>query len=170
MSESDRKIGPEPIYSATVDESWIDHNGHMNVTYYTYVFDQAEEAFLSNLGIDQAYRKRTNKTMMSVESHIVYEREAHLGDHLDVRARLVSYDEKRFHIFSEMFHRETGVRAATCEWMLLHVDFSKRGVTNFDDEERGWLEAAMENEKSYGPVVGAGRAMGLKKPIKSALA
>lgn len=166
---SDSKT-PEPIYSAAVEEAWIDHNGHMNVTYYTHVFDQAEDVFLANLGVDQAYRKRKNKTMMAVESHIVYEREAHLGDHLDVTVRLVGYDQKRFHLFSEMFHREEGARAATCEWMLLHVDFAKRGVTDFDAEELGWLETTMDNEKSYGPVVGAGRALGLKNPIKSALA
>ena len=167
MEASQTENRPDPVFSARVEADWIDHNGHMNVAYYTQVFDQAADAFIQNLGFTPDYRERKNKTMMAVESHVAYEREAHNGDHLDVVVRLAAYDAKRFHLFCEMFHREDAVRAATCEWMLLHVDFAKRRATEFDDEEQVWLERAMAMEGAFSPIVGAGRAIGLKAPTGS---
>lgn len=153
-------------HTVLVEDGWIDHNGHMNVAYYTRAFDLASDAFLDTIGFDAAYRDRENKTLMAVESHVVYEREAHVGDHLDICVRMVGCDDKRIHLFCQMFDREEGHRAATCEWMMLHVDFSARRATNFDEAARAWLESAACAEEKFGPVEGAGRAIAIKKKPK----
>jgi len=153
-----------PIHhTAIVEDAWIDYNGHMNVAYYTRAFDLGTEGFLEAIGFGAAWRERENKTMMAVESHVVYEREAHVGDHLDVSVRMVDHDDKRVHVYCQMFDREEGHRAATCEWLMLQVDFAVRRATQFNDDERARLAAAQRTEAALGPIEGAGRSIGLKK-------
>jgi len=154
-----------PHHTARVEHDWIDHNGHMNVAWYTRAFDLGADAFLEGLGFTHDWRDREHRTLMAVESHVVYEREAHVGDHLDVYVRMAAHDAKRIHLFCQMFDREAGHRSATCEWMMLQVDFAERRAAAFNADELAWLEAAAGAEGALGPLAGAGRKIDLKAPL-----
>src|SRR5688500_13754075 len=63
-------------YSAfTVQSEFIDANGHMNVGYYTLMFDKALDLPWARLGIYSAQILETGKSSFALESHITYQRE-----------------------------------------------------------------------------------------------
>ena len=59
---------PLSLHRDTVRPEWIDFNGHMNVAYYVLAFDGATDKFFDWLGLDEAYRKSTNRSTFALES------------------------------------------------------------------------------------------------------
>ena len=76
----------------TVRREWIDHNGHMNVAYYLLAFDQALDRLYDHIGIGTDYRKQTDCSTMTLESHLNYLREVTFGDPLRFTFQLLDYD------------------------------------------------------------------------------
>ena len=89
-------------YKEPVHSEWVDYNGHMNVAYYMLVFDHASDAFLDQIGLDQAFRDLTNSSVFVVEAHISYEKEVMEGDPLIVTTQVLDFDAKRIHLFHRM--------------------------------------------------------------------
>lgn len=119
---------PLELWREVIRPEWIDHNGHMNVAYYTLVFDHAVDAFFDYIGIGTSYRERTGGSTFAVEQHITYNREVMQGDEVRCTTRLLGFDEKRLHYYHEMHHTTAGYVAATTEFLSLHVDLSTRRV------------------------------------------
>ena len=126
---------PAPFerYEGEVLPEWIDANDHMNLAYYTVVFDYATDALFDAIGIGRQYKDATGNGTFVVETHNLYERELLLGEHVRVATQIVGMDRKRLQLAHEMFIFATGQRAATQELMYLHVNLSTRRVTPFPD-------------------------------------
>ncbi|KEJ89376.1 thioesterase family protein [Sulfitobacter donghicola] len=107
----------------TVLPEWIDYNGHLNMAYYSVLMDKSADQTYPLIGFGPDYRERTGCTTYVAEFHICYVRELHEGDKVTSTVRLIDFDEKRFHIFQELWH-EDGWLAATGEALTLHVDQS----------------------------------------------
>lgn len=120
-------------FSETVRPEWVDYNGHMNVAFYVLIFDHATDAFLEQIGMDQNLRDTTGSSVFVAESHITYTNEVMEGERVRVTSRLIAHDQKRLHMFLEMF-REDGLLAATIELMILHVNLKTRKVGPFPDD------------------------------------
>lgn len=120
---------PLELWREPVRAEWIDYNGHMNVAYYTLVFDHGVDAFFDYIGLGQSYRETTTGTTMAVESHLTYRRELVEGAVARCTTQLIGFDEKRIHHYHEMYHAEEGFLAATAEFMTLHVDAGARKVS-----------------------------------------
>ncbi|MBO6826610.1 MAG: thioesterase family protein [Sneathiella sp.] len=103
---------------------WIDHNQHMNVAYYVLIFDQSLDELLDHIELTREYRKQSGNTVFVLETHVCYLQEVKEGDPLEVYVRVVDCDEKRIHLFLEMYHRDDGFLSATSEQMILHIDAS----------------------------------------------
>jgi hypothetical protein len=75
---------PVPFAAARADvrPEWIDYNGHMNVGYFSVVFDIAADAFLEFLGFTQAFRSQHGSTTFALEQHLNFLREVNEGDSL----------------------------------------------------------------------------------------
>jgi len=146
-----------------VRPEWIDSNGHMNLAYYVVVFDLATDALYDALGIGNAYRESTGFSCFTAETHTLYERELHLGEKLRVRAWLLGADTKRVHYFHEMFHVESGERAAVQELMALHIDMRIRRVAAFPGERHQAMQAAVRRYAPAEPPKGAGRRIALPR-------
>lgn len=116
---------PAPFLSSPIEiePEWIDYNGHLNMGYYTVLFDRATDEFWERLGFGPAYLEATGHTTYAAEFHIRYLREVKLGDRLHSVVWMVDHDAKRLHTFQELRHRD-GWLAATGEGMILHVDTS----------------------------------------------
>jgi acyl-CoA thioester hydrolase len=106
----------------TVRPEWIDFNGHLNMAYYSVLFDQAVDQIYPKLGFGPDYQK-TGFTTYIAEFHICYLRELHEGDRVYATFHLIDFDEKRFHLFQELWH-EDGWIAACGEGLTLHIDQS----------------------------------------------
>lgn len=109
-----------------VKESWIDVNGHMNATHYGLLIYQAHAAHSEKLGFDDDYVQQFKCGKAVLESHMRYEREAALGDELEVRCWLLAVDHKRLHFFHELCNLSRGCRSACSEQVDIHIDLAAR--------------------------------------------
>ena len=81
-----RLPAPFPARPGRVRPEWIDHNGHLNLAYYTVLFDNATDALWLEIGLGEPYR-RTGLTTFAVEAHTLYLGELFEGDEDRVRYR-----------------------------------------------------------------------------------
>ncbi|HEY0833803.1 MAG TPA: thioesterase family protein, partial [Azospirillum sp.] len=130
---------PLELHRDTVRPEWIDYNGHMNVAYYLLAFDHATDAVFDAFGIGKSYVESESRSLFVVEAHLTYAREVTAGDSLRFASRILSVDDKRLHLFHEMFHADEGFLAATAEFMLVHVDLADRRGAPFPDTVRAAL-------------------------------
>jgi acyl-CoA thioester hydrolase len=137
-------IIPAPFdrYEGEVLPEWIDANDHMNLAYYTVLFDYATDALFDAIGIGRQYKDRTNHGTFVVETHNLYERELLLGDRVRISTQILATDSKRLHLAHEMFMIANEQRAATQELLYLHVDLVARRVVSFPDGVRQRVAAA----------------------------
>lgn len=129
---------PAPFtrYEGEVLPAWIDANDHMNLAYYTVLFDYATDALFDAIDIGRQYKDRTNNGTFAVETHNLYERELRVGDRVRVSTQILDADGKRLHLAHQMFTLTNAQRVATQELMYLHVDLAMRRVTPFPDGVR----------------------------------
>ena len=133
---------PYDRFEGEVLPEWIDYNGHMNLAYYTVLFDQATDLLFDVLGLGLDYRQSTQLGTFVAETHNRYERELLVGARVRVATQIVAADDKRLHLAHEMFALEGGHRTATQELMFLHVDLALRRVSPFPPDLRRRVAAA----------------------------
>ena len=135
---------PAPFdrYQGEVLPEWIDANDHMNLAYYTVLFDYATDALFDAIGIGRQYKDSTNHGTFVVETHNHYERELLLGDRVRIATQILGSDDKRLHLGHEMFMIKNGRRAAMQELMYLHIDLTARRVVPFPEPVRERVAAA----------------------------
>jgi acyl-CoA thioester hydrolase len=150
---------PLELWRETVLPEWTDYNGHMNVAYYTLVFDHGVDAFFTFAGMGRDYRDSTTFSTFTVEHHITYDQEVLEGDELICRSRLIGFDKKRIYHYHEMFHAGDGYRAATCEFLSLHIDLSVRRVTPMSDDRLAPLAEMLEAHEHLPPAEKLGRTI-----------
>lgn len=116
---------PAPFTSSVmeVEPQWIDFNGHMNMAYYSVLFDRCADQAYGLMGFGPDYIRTRNLTTYTAEFHICYVRELHVGAKVRSTFRLIDFDAKRFHTYQEIWH-EDGWLAATAESLALHIDMS----------------------------------------------
>jgi acyl-CoA thioester hydrolase len=107
----------------TILPEWIDYNDHLNVAYYTLIFDRSADTAVDILNLGQAYRRAENKTLVTAEAHVTYVRELKLGAEVRGTFRLLDADAKSLHVYQELYHVD-GWLAAAQESVLLHVDLA----------------------------------------------
>ena len=156
---------PLTCWRESVKEEWVDYNGHMNVAYYTLIFNNAADVFYPMVGLGEAYREKTGNSTFAVEAHTCYQRGGSLGDLVEVTTQLLGFDDKRLHYFSTMTHAEEGYQMATIELLTVHVDLSHPKVVPLPDEPRRLLTELMESHKDLPvpPQVGSVIKVGPKK-------
>jgi len=144
-----------------VEEAWIDFNGHMNMGYYTVLFDRCADEAFAEMGFGPDYVAARNLTTFSAEFHIRYLREVKLGDRVRSTFYLLDHDEKRFHSFQELYHKD-GWLAATGEGLTLHVDLGGPRVTPMPDDVRTRVEAMAHAHATLPRPDGVGRKIGIR--------
>ncbi|HEX3864091.1 MAG TPA: thioesterase family protein [Stellaceae bacterium] len=132
---------PFDLYEGEVLPQWIDHNDHMNLAYYTVLFDGATDLLFDELGLGLAYRRETQRGTFVAETHNRFERELRVGSRVRVAIQIIAADDKRLHLAHEMFAVAGGHRAATQELMFLHVDLVARRVMPFPEDLRRRIAA-----------------------------
>jgi len=124
--------------SFIVAPEYIDANGHMNVGYYTLLFDKALDLPWARLGIYSQQLLKSGMSSFALETHLTYQRELKLGDRLQFEFMLLDFDAKRVHYFLQMYHAEQRYLAATCEQISICMDMRLR-------RSASWSESAMSN-------------------------
>ena len=146
----------------SIEPGWIDYNDHLNMGYYTVLFDRAADEPFERFGFGPDYIRRTNHTTFSGEFHLRYLREVKLGDRLRSTFYLIDYDEKRFHTFQELYH-EDGWISATGEGLTLHVDLDGPKVAPMPPDILGRIAAMAEAHARLPRPDGIGRRIGITR-------
>jgi len=145
-----------PVYHATIEPAWIDYNGHVRDAYYALVASYAVDDVMDRLGLDAAYRGRTQCTLYTVELHLHYLHEVKSSDDLAVISSILDCDRKRIHLGCRFVCSRIGEPAAVADMMLLHVhQGDKPAVAAFPDEVSAKLEALKVSpaiREAFGPT------------------
>ena len=153
FKRSDYKVKPE----------WIDHNGHMNVTFYLEAFDHNIGDFFRSLGLTKEYRRRESVATYCGDFHIHYIRELFEGTPIEISCQLVDFDEKRIHLCQSMYNAEEGYLAAESEVIYLHVDALARKVAPMKSDLFDRVKVVYEAHKILGRPSQRGRTIAIKK-------
>ena len=127
----------------TVDDEWIDYNGHMTEWQYYKVLADAGENFLRAMGFTEEYRLQ-GFSFFSVEGHLRNLKECRTGAPLRVFTEIIGFDELRLHIYQYVVDQRKDVVLATGEHMMVHVDTNRRGAVPMGGYMTQCLTRAME--------------------------
>ena len=118
-----------------VIKEWTDYNGHMNLSYYILIFDNAAEVMLTKFKMGGDSAQNDKKSTFAVETHTTYDQEVKLGEEVNVHLTYLDHDKKRIHYRVSMFHKEKKYLAATTEVLSLYIDLNRRKVAEFETEK-----------------------------------
>ena len=118
-----------------VIKQWTDYNGHMNMSYYVLIFDNAAEVMLTRFKMGGNSAQNDKKSTFAVETHTTYDQEVKLGEEVEVHLTYLDHDKKRIHYRVSMFHKEKKYLAATTEVLSLYIDLNQRKVAEFEPEK-----------------------------------
>jgi acyl-CoA thioester hydrolase len=138
-----------------ITEEFIDIMGHMNVMWYTHIFDYGTRNLFASFGFGEDYVRRTGMGSFALESHIRYLAELRQGDTAIVYSRVLDRSEKLIHFMSFMMRKRDGTLAAIVETLGGHADLSQRRVTPFPQEILDKLD----------PLLAAHQALSWAPPI-----
>src|SRR6204780_3083911 len=133
--------GNLPRYETTVRPEWVDYNGHMSDFLYGHVFGEAMDSLYRQVGIDDAFRKKTGRAYYTVESHVKHLGEARVGEPLYATTQVLALDDKRLHVFHRLYRKRDEALIATGEQMHLYVDTTKPATVAIEPALRAKLEA-----------------------------
>jgi acyl-CoA thioester hydrolase len=154
---------PAPFdrYRGEVATEWIDLNGHMNLAYYTVLFDYATDLLFETIGIGKEYKRATNHGTFVVETHNLYEQELLVGEQVRVVTQIIAADDKRLHLAHEMARLADERRAAMQELMFLSIDLGLRRVAPFLPGVRAKVMAAAGAHAALPRPDWVGRRLGM---------
>jgi acyl-CoA thioester hydrolase len=118
---------------------YVDPNGHMNVGYYSVLFDKALDLPWEILGLGYAGIAASGRSSFALETHVTYQRELREGDPLDFTFQLLDFDAKRIHYFMTMLHERERWLAATSESISICIDMTTRRSTGWPDDQMAHL-------------------------------
>lgn len=147
----------------TVEEGWIDYNGHMNMAYYNVAFDRALDHIYDLLGVGEQYVAAGAGSFFTMEVHVNYIRELVRGDPIRVHFQLLDHDAKRLHFFQHMYHAEQDYLAATSEQLALHVDLEVRRAAPVANEVMARLKRLHDAHADLPRPELAGRSIGIRR-------
>jgi len=134
------EVAALPVHAdVTVDDGWIDGNGHMNIVYYLQVAFAASAAYMEALGLNDDYREGSKQGVFTAEQHLTYISEMHRGERLTGHVRIADVGPKALHQIVVLLDRTHERVAMVFETMLLHVDLGTRKTTPFPPELRDAL-------------------------------
>ena len=145
----------------SVDPAWIDYNGHMNMAYYSLIFDNCLDYVLDNIGIGAEYTKTAGGSCFVLEVQVNYLQELLQGDPVQVTFQLLDWDAKRLHFFQNMYHAEIGYLAATSEQVSLHVNMEGRRAAAFPENIQEKLTQLMASHESLPRDERIGHVLGI---------
>ena len=157
------EAAPLEIRRAKVLPEWIDYNGHLNVAYYLLAFDHAFDDFMDFVGLDAAFREKSNHSIFSLELHLTYLREVTEGEPLRFTFQLLDYDAKRIHYLLRMYHETEGSHLSSCEGVCAFIDMNRRRTAEMPREIFERVQAVAEAHGGLAWPEEVGHTIGLPR-------
>ena len=147
----------------TVPPEYIDHNNHMNIGYYSVIFDKALDIPWAMLGLGSMGIEATGRSSFALENHVTYQHEVRQGDPLDFTFQLIDFDTKRIHYFMTMLHARERWLAATSESVSICIDMANRRSTTWPEDRLARLQALHEAHSRRPRPPEVGRSIGIRR-------
>ncbi len=146
-------------FKARIEESWLDHNHHMNLGYFLIVFDHGTGGLYRRLGIGETRRIEIGETLFTLEARVIYLKELCLDDEFRIETRILGYDHNKIYYMHWMIDEKNGEVCAINELMGINVDITSRKSAPFNDETLSKLAALSREHEVYPIPEEAGGAM-----------
>lgn len=147
----------------TVEDQWVDYNGHLNMAYYNVLFDRATDEAFALVGLDPDYLKSTGCSFFTLEVHVTYVRELHGGDAVRTTVQFLDHDAKRVHYVQQMFHAGEGWLACVSEGIVMHIDLNARKSSPFRPEVLEKIKAMHEAHHTLPVPTQVGHRIGIPR-------
>ena len=142
---------------------YIDRNTHMNIGYYSVIFDKALDLPWDMLGLGSVGIAADGRSSFALESHVTYQHELREGDPLDFTFQLIDYDAKRIHYFMTMLHARERWLAATSESISICIDMTTRRSATWPDDRLARLRDLHETHSRRTRPAEIGRVIGIRR-------
>lgn len=155
------------IYTSEIEPQWLDYNNHLNVAYYVLIFDRAGEKLVDTLGLGEQETRRTGNSWAVLENHITYDREVLLGQTVEIGVQLLDYDQKRLHLYFEMYVTSPEqYLAATLEQMIMGLNLKTRRSTDLSAHVQANIKTLAQEQLPLQPPANIGRKIGIRRREK----
>ena len=160
-------VFPAPIKSApySIEDQWIDYNGHFNMAYYNVLFDRDSDVALALIGLGPAYVKKTGNSYFTLEAHVSYLRELHPHEEVLIATQILDFDAKRIHYVQQMHHAKAGWIACVTENIVMHVDLMTKKPSPFPTDVLEKIKAAHEAHKKLPVPLQVGHKIGIPRKV-----
>lgn len=125
----------------TIQDDWLDYNGHATEWQYYKLLSDAMENFLRAVGFTEEYRG-DGYSFFAVEGHLRNLRECRAESPLRVFSEMLGFDRVRLHVFQYIVDASRDLVVATGEHLLLHVDTRERRAVALTPYMKDRLSAA----------------------------
>jgi acyl-CoA thioester hydrolase len=146
-----------------VPPEYIDRNNHMNIGYYSVIFDKALDLPWDMLGLGSVGIAADGRSSFALESHVTYQHELREGDPLDFTFQVIDFDAKRIHYFMTMLHARERWVAATSESISICIDMATRRSTTWPEDRLARLQAVHEVHSRRPRPAEVGRSIGIRR-------
>jgi acyl-CoA thioester hydrolase len=156
---------PAPFKSRlhTVEDQWIDYNGHFNMAYYNVLFDRAGDEVFAHLGLGPDYVKAAHASFFTLEAHVTYLRELHAADQVLIATQILDFDAKRVHYVQSMYHAAEGWLSCVTENIVMHVDMAAKKSSPFPAPVLAMIEAARKAHSALAVPPQVGHRIGIPR-------
>ena len=118
-------------HQATIPDSYLDDMGHMNVMWYTSLFGHGTGGLFELIGLTDGYFQTNQAGSFALEQRFRYLAEVRVGERITIRSCLLEHSTKLLHAIHVMVKDQTGVLAATGEFIGAHIDMRVRRTSPF---------------------------------------
>ncbi len=131
------------LLTRTIPLEYRDENGHMNMRYYSALFDDAGYRLIEMIGLSLEYHQRHGTGGFDLEHHVHYLAEVAIADQITIYVRIVSRSVKRIHYLMFMVNDTQGKLAATFECVNSFVDLKVRKTAPYPAEIAAQIDAIL---------------------------
>ena len=142
---------------------YIDRNHHMNIGYYSVIFDKALDLPWDTIGLGSTGIGATGRSSFALENHVTYQHEVRQGDLLDFTFQVIDCDAKRIHYFMTMLHARERWLAATSESISICIDMTSRRSTSWPEDRLARVQALHAAHCQRPRPAEVGRSIGIRR-------
>lgn len=146
-------------YRTTVQEDWVDYNGHLRDAFYLLIFSYATDALMGRIGLDADSRGQSGNSLFTLEAHINYLHEVKLATEVWVQTQIIGFDKKRLHLYHSLHRSGFDEALAASEQLLLHVDLAGPKAKPFGESSTHRLQSVVDDQRDLPTPAFTGRVI-----------
>jgi acyl-CoA thioester hydrolase len=140
----------QEYWRGSVNQWECDEMGHMNVRFWVRRSMEGLAVMAPAIGLPHAFRAGTGATILPLDQHIKFIREAHAGAPLFLRGGVVSIDETTATLYQEVVHAISGEIGATFRTIIAHVEAKTGQQFPWSDKARTAMAARLVSVPEHG--------------------